>query len=393
MMSKKSLELYIHIPFCTRKCLYCDFLSFTGNPVAQELYVQQLTEEIKRRSAAYREYQVLTIFIGGGTPSVLEQEWIRDIMETVGSCFEIAKGAEITIEINPGTVTGDKLRIYRQAGINRISIGLQSADDVELKQIGRIHTFEAFLKSYQLVRSAGFHNVNIDLMSALPGQTLESWKYSLKKVTMLRPEHISAYSLIIEEGTPFYQWYQTEKEMRPKDRNPLPNESVDREMYRLTKSYLKSQGYGRYEISNYARPGYECIHNIGYWTGREYLGLGLGASSYVKGCRFHNTEDWKTYVDCRMEEDDLNQVLTRDFEELNLTGKMEEFMFLGLRLREGVSELEFAARFGQNIWEVYGRVITRYVEEGMLKYEKPRIFLTEQGIDISNYIMSDFLQE
>lgn len=393
MMNKKSLELYVHIPFCIRKCLYCDFLSFTGNQAAQELYVRQLTEEIKRRSADYLEYQVTTIFIGGGTPSLLDKEWMQLLIQTIRGCFSVDEKAEITIEINPGTVTKEKLRKYRELGINRISIGLQSADDTELRQIGRIHTYETFLKSYELVRGTGFTNVNIDLMSALPGQTMESWKYTLKKVTMLRPEHISAYSLIVEEGTPFFEWYGNEKKMLPEDRNPLPKESEDRAMYRLTNAFLKAQGYHRYEISNYARRGYECIHNIGYWTGTEYLGVGLGAASYVGGCRFHNTENWETYTNCHMVEDDLKDMMIKDWEELNTQSKMEEFMFLGLRLTKGVSELDFASRFGQNIWEVYGYTIKRYMEEGMIRYDKPYIYLSEQGIDISNYIMSDFIKD
>lgn len=384
MLKRRPLELYIHIPFCVRKCQYCDFLSGPADDRAQEAYVKQLIEEIQVQSAYYQEYEVTTIFLGGGTPSILKEELVMWIMEQLHQHFWIAPEAEISIEVNPGTVTMDKLNAYLTSGINRISIGLQSADDEELKKLGRIHTFDAFLKTYQRVRQAGFTNVNIDLMSALPGQTLASWKNTLKKVLMLKPEHISAYSLIIEEGTPFYERYQAHPEC-------LPTEEEEREMYYETSRCLKEYGYERYEISNYAKPGYECRHNIGYWTGVEYLGLGLGASSYIQKFRFHNLTDLDRYCTMDMHGADADEKLHQEIQRLSLEEQMEEFMFLGLRMNQGVSGSEFLERFGLNMWNVYGDVLRQLEQEGLIKVKLPGVRLTELGIDVSNYVLSQFL--
>lgn len=385
MLKRQPLELYIHIPFCARKCAYCDFLSGPANDMVQKAYVEQLLEEIQVQSAYYREYGVTTIFIGGGTPSVLKEEDMGRILEALQVCFVIDEEAEITIEVNPGTVSQKKLEAYRAGGINRISIGLQSADDRDLKQLGRIHTYDEFLKTYQRVRVAGFRNVNVDLMSALPGQTLASWKTTLKKVAMLKPEHISAYSLIIEEGTPFYERYHGHPEL-------LPAEEEEREIYYATKTFLKEQGYERYEISNYARPGFECRHNVGYWTGTEYLGLGLGAASYIQGFRFHNVTDLEVYKSIDMKSPQADERLHEDIEELSLRARMEEFMFLGLRMTGGVSGCEFLERFGQNMWNVYGEVLHRLEENHLIQVESPYVKLSEFGVDISNYVLSEFLQ-
>ena len=409
-MNKKKLELYLHIPFCVRKCAYCDFLSFAAPEREYREYVDQLIEEIYGQSENFREYQVISIFVGGGTPSLLPAPLMEELFAVLHQCFDIAEDAEITIEANPGTLTMEKLEIYRQSGINRLSLGLQSADDQELNYLGRIHTYEDFLKSYQRAREAGFTNINVDLMSALPGQDLHSWKTTLRKVLMLKPEHISAYSLIIEEGTPFYcrygegenhgscsQWdSQTIWTGRGLKGRPmslwalpdLPDEEMDREMYHVTKELMAAHGYHRYEISNYARSGCEYLHNKGYWTGTEYLGLGLGASSYTFFHRYHNTEDMEEYLSL-----DLSQVgaAARDIQEISLEERMEEFMFLGLRLMEGVSGTEFFSRFGQNMWNVYGTVIERLEKQGLIEVEMPVIRLTEQGIDVSNRVLSQFL--
>lgn len=383
-MDRKILELYIHIPFCARKCAYCDFLSGPASAVAQRAYVEQLIKEIRFQSAGFREYEVSSLFIGGGTPSVLPGEDMALMMEEVRKAFRVKDDAEITIEVNPGTVSQSKVEIYAAVGINRISIGLQSADDGELKNLGRIHTYDEFLKTYQRVRLAGFKNVSVDLMSALPGQTLASWKNTLKKVVMLKPEHISAYSLIIEEGTPFYEQYHGHPEL-------LPGEEEEREIYYAARDYLKEQGYERYEISNYAKPGYACRHNIGYWTGVEYLGLGLGASSYIRNTRFHNETDLEAYKAIPMGEEGGEGRLHQDIEALSVRTRMEEFMFLGLRMSEGVSGSEFIARFGQNMWNVYGDVLRRFEAEGLIEIESPRVRLTDYGTDISNYVLSQFL--
>ncbi|MCI9503527.1 MAG: oxygen-independent coproporphyrinogen III oxidase [Hungatella sp.] len=381
---RKKLELYIHIPFCAKKCGYCDFLSGPAAVSVQQRYVEQLIEEIACQSAHYPGYQVPSVYLGGGTPSLLGAKDICQIMEQVKSVFELSDTPEVTIEANPGTVTMEKLKAWSEAGINRVSIGLQSADDKELKNLGRIHTYDEFLKTYQRVRQAGFDNVNIDLMSALPGQTLASWRSTLKKVARLKPEHISAYSLTIEEGTPFYQQYHGHPEL-------LPGEDEEREMYYATKQILQDMGFRRYEISNYAKSGRECRHNIGYWTGTEYLGLGLGSSSYIQGFRFHNEEDLGRYCRIRMKGEDADDRLHQDIIHLTDKEKMEEFMFLGLRMMDGVSGSEFLKRFGVNMWNVYGDVLGKLVENHLIQADNPYIRLTDFGVDISNYVLSEFL--
>ena len=403
MMNKKKLEIYVHIPFCAKKCAYCDFLSFPGNMRMRREYTDKLLEEIRIQSSFVREYQVDTIFLGGGTPSVLDVTDITAIMGTLKEHYDIAPDAEITIEVNPGTVKMEGLVAYREAGINRVSMGLQSADDTELRYLGRIHTYDEFLKSFQRVRMAGFTNVNVDLISAIPGQTPESWRNTLKKTAMLKPEHISAYSLIVEEGTPFYDRYGGHVEMESYEMSPeerrrlmalpdLPDEDTEREMYYMTRNCLAEQGYERYEISNYARPGFECRHNVGYWTGTGYLGLGLGASSYLEGCRFHNTSDFQSYVSAHFDDEaEFCQALRQDMEQLSVKSKMEEFMFLGLRLTRGVSVEGFITRFGQSIRNVYGDVIDKLEREGLLEHKNGYYHLTERGLDLSNYAMSLFL--
>lgn len=383
-MKRRPLELYIHIPFCASKCAYCDFLSGPANELVQQAYVDQLIEEIERQSAYYQEYQVTTVFLGGGTPSILREMHIERLMERLHGSFIIVPEAEITIEVNPGTVSKEKLEVYRRGGINRISIGLQSSDDDELKRLGRIHTYDEFLKTYQRARIAGFTNVNVDLMSALPGQTLASWKSTLKKTARLKPEHISAYSLIIEEGTEYEQRYRNHPEL-------LPGEDEERAIYYETKRFLKEQGYERYEISNYAKRGYECRHNIGYWTGEEYLGLGLGASSYLHGFRFHNVSDLEMYKAINMKGPDADEKLHQEIEELSEKTQMEEFMFLGLRMSRGVSGSEFMKRFGRNMWNVYGEVLHRLETNHLIEVDNPYVRLSEFGVDISNYVLGEFL--
>lgn len=402
-MNKRELELYIHIPFCARKCAYCDFLSFAAPERVYRDYMDKLMEEICGQGPNFQEYRVSTIFVGGGTPSLLPADLIMELFATLHENFDIPLDAEITMEANPGTLTMEKLEVYRQSGVNRLSIGLQSADDKELKYLGRIHSYDSFLKSYQRARQAGFQNINIDLMSALPGQDVHSWKNTLKKVMMLRPEHISAYSLIIEEGTLFYERFgepqgscacgaQTAAEVAARAAvmtlPDLPDEDTDREMYHLTREMMAAHGYERYEISNYAKKGYECRHNTGYWTGVEYLGLGLGASSYTYGYRYHNTEDLQEYLSLNLYE---GGAAARDIEELTLEDKMEEFMFVGLRMMKGVSGSEFLDRFGQNMWNVYGDALKKLEKQGLIEVEAPVVRLTELGIDVSNVVLSEFL--
>ena len=375
------MELYLHMPFCVRKCAYCDFLSFPSGAKTQRMYAKRLMEDIGVMGKRYGEIPVETIFIGGGTPSVPDSGLIVEIMEHVRHAFHVADGAEISMEANPGTVTREKLTDYRKAGINRLSFGLQSANDRELKLLGRIHTWAEFLESFTLARECGFANLNIDLMSALPGQTCESWKETLSRVTDLDPEHISAYSLIIEEGTPFGERYGSEE-----GRKLLPDEDSEREMYHETKRFLKDCGYERYEISNYAKPGRECRHNIGYWTGVPYLGLGLGASSYLDGCRFTVNPDMKQYLEEK-------PGMFTDIEKLTKKDMEEEFFYVGLRMTAGVSLSEFERRFGMSAKEVYPGLMETFVKEKAARFEGDRFVLTDYGLDVSNYIMAQFLQD
>ena len=472
---EQNLSLYLHIPFCVRKCLYCDFLSGPQSADVQEQYVEALCREIQETSPEYREYQVVSVFIGGGTPSVLLPEQTIRIMETLKSCFTLTDTCEISMEMNPGTVTPEKMNAYRACGINRISIGLQSANDEELKALGRIHTCADFQKAYEMAVEAGFTNINVDLMSAIPEQTLKSYQETLQKVLALQPQpvHISAYSLIVEEGTPFY-----EQELN------LPDEETERRMYEITDDILRKAGYHRYEISNYAKAGKECVHNKVYWQRGNYLGLGIGSASLIQNVRFHNVTDISSYVnlilgensigneienagkehgekfqaekDClkkgNAEKDclkksnaekeclkksnagknDLNKEnaekeqvekltaekeqvekvnaeienvkkdnieknsaeegnaeknnmesgnaacpdknmigmakkLREDVQELPVEEQMEEFMFLGLRMMEGVSERKFFENFGRRFEEVFPRVIEKHEKLGLLE--------------------------
>lgn len=375
------MELYLHMPFCVRKCAYCDFLSFPTDQETQNLYTRRLREDIDAMGKKYGDIPVDTIFIGGGTPSVPDSALIVGIMEHVRKAFHVAEGAEISMEANPGTVTREKLTDYRRAGINRLSFGLQSANDRELKLLGRIHTWAEFLESFHLARECGFTNINIDLMSALPGQTRESWKDTLKRVTDLNPEHISAYSLIIEDGTPFGEKYGSEE-----GRKLLPDEDSEREMYHETKRFLRDCGYERYEISNYAKPGRACRHNIGYWTGLPYLGLGLGASSYMDGCRFAVNSDMKQYLEEK-------PGMFTDVEKLTKKDMEEEFFYVGLRMTAGVSLPEFERRFGVSAKDIYPGLMEMFVEEKAAVFQGDRFVLTDYGLDVSNYIMAQFLQD
>ena len=385
MEERKRLELYIHIPFCERKCHYCDFLSSPQNEAVRRAYMNQLIEEIRSQGRIYEDRQVTTIYIGGGTPSILSGLQIFNLMSALYESFAVRADAEITIECNPGTVDEAKLEYYMEAGINRVSLGLQSADNAELRILGRIHSYETFLETYQAVRKVGFRNVNVDLMSGLPYQTTDKWKQTLKKVLLLKPEHISAYSLILEPGTRMHDAYST-----PEGKKLLPSEETDREMYALTGEMLSKYGYHRYEISNYAKPGYESRHNIGYWTGEEYLGIGLGASSYILDHRFHSEQDLKTYLEVPVQTD--LTPLFQDVEELTPEDKMEEFMYLGLRMTEGVSGSEFMHRFGYNMFSLFEPAIRKHTLLGLLEVRPPMLRLTEKGLDVANRVFEDFFQ-
>lgn len=374
----KSLELYIHIPFCVKKCAYCDFLSGPSDEKSREHYIDFLCDEIKACKGNVEAYEVSTIFFGGGTPSVLQGNQIERIMDEIREVFELTEDVEITLEMNPGTVTEEKLVAYKKAGINRLSIGLQSVHDEELELLGRIHTFEEFLHSYELARNVGFENINIDLISAIPGQTVESWEESLRTVAALKPEHISAYSLIIEEGTPFYEKYGGGA-----GEHLLPTEDEERKIYWRTKKILEEAGYERYEISNYAKAGYECRHNVGYWERTPYLGFGIGAASLYEETRYANPSDLKIYSNSLYEKFHA--------EKLSVEEQMEEFMFLGLRMMKGISKEKFAAEFCADIEKVYGKQIEKLKSLELLEENGDRIYLTEKGIDVSNAVFVEFM--
>lgn len=389
MTNKKELELYIHIPFCIRKCKYCDFLSGPSGEKERQEYVESLCRKIHSYGTLAEAYRVVSIFVGGGTPSILTEEQILRIFTSLREVFEIDVDAEITLEMNPGTVTEEKLKAYKQCGINRLSMGLQSTDNRELKALGRIHTYEEFLESYHLARAAGFQNINVDLMSAIPYQTRESYQKSLKRIAELvpPPEHISAYSLIIEEGTPFYERYGEGKHAEE-----LPDEEEERRMYQDTVEILKNYGYHRYEISNYAKEGYECRHNIGYWNRTEYLGIGTGVVSLIGNQRFTAPDllkEPKALTEETFSENE--QSSDQDIETLTVENQMEETMFLGLRMMKGVSVSGFEQKFGRTMKSVYGDVIDRLKQEQLIVEDGDDIRLTERGIDISNYVMSEFL--
>ena len=386
-----SLGVYIHIPFCVQKCAYCDFLSAPATYQRQQEYVEALKREILCESIRYADYKVKTIFFGGGTPSILLTEDIRGVLDCVRQNFRLDTKTEITIEMNPGTVTREKLLHLKNAGVNRLSIGLQSTNDEELKILGRIHTYEDFLQTYHWAREAGFHNINIDLMSALPGQDMESWVQTLKKVLVLCPEHISAYSLIIEEGTRLGD--------RIDEYPHVPDEEEDRRMYQATKYILAEQGYQRYEISNYAKAGQECRHNKIYWQRgiehmSDFVGFGIGASSTVQNMRWNNTPDMEKYL-CAFSNADSEgnsvQNIKENIQKLSLKDCMEEYMFLGLRMMCGVSKAEFLQSFGKSMKAVYGDILHKWTELGMILEEGDCVRLTDAGIDVSNVILAEFL--
>jgi oxygen-independent coproporphyrinogen-3 oxidase len=375
----KKLSIYIHIPFCVKKCDYCDFLSTPASRQRQVEYLSALDNEIRLEAGKYSEYIVTTVFFGGGTPSILETSDIAGIMSSIYTHYHVADNAEITMELNPKTASFSKLCKVRKTGINRLSIGLQSADKNELKLIGRIHSYEDFLQTYKWAREAGFGNINIDLMSALPDQNMDSWTNTLNKVFELDPEHISAYSLIIEEGTRLYD--------NLSDYPPIPDEDEDRLMYRETKRLMAIHGYDRYEISNYAKEGYECRHNLVYWQRGNYVGFGIGASSMVENVRWKNTDDIETYIVYKGNSKDCQT----DIQVLSENECIEEYMFLGLRMMKGISKTNFINTFGKKITDIYAEEIDKWIKLGMILEEGDYYRLSDKGIDVSNMIFSDFI--
>ena len=453
MKNKNELGIYIHIPFCVHKCIYCDFLSSPADVHTRKQYVRALINEIyltregkcankliknvlQGDNTSYEDMEepavngltsdyalydtvcmadyektimqedisgcvddiksenghiVTSIFIGGGTPSAIDAEDISDILDAVRKNYNVSDKAEITIECNPGTMDKKKAVIYRKAGINRISFGLQSTDNNELRMLGRIHTYEQFMESYKIAREAGFDNINIDLMSALPGQTMESFKAVLEKALSLGAEHISVYSLIVEEGTRLSDNIDSFP--------PIPSDDEDRQMYYMTKEMLSSYGYEQYEISNYAQKGYECKHNLKYWERCDYLGFGIGAASLYGGRRYTNISDIGRYMDVLAEitnaldksyVNELLQIRT-DMEELSKEDEMSEYMFLGLRKTKGIDITDFKEEFGTDIKDIFGEAIEDNIARGLLIHDGNCLYLSKRVIDISNTVMSDFI--
>lgn len=372
----KEISLYIHIPFCKQKCLYCDFPSYSGKERFMGKYIKALQKEILDKA---KDYVVRSIFIGGGTPSYLDELSLENLLITLNK-LNLKGDIEFTMECNPGTLNRKKLDIMKKYGINRLSIGLQSAKNSILKKVGRIHNYEEFKNNYFLARGMGFNNINVDLMFGLPDQTIEDWRASLVEIAKLKPEHISAYSLIIEEDTCFYELYDQGK-------LNLPEEEEERDMYLLTKEILSKYDYHQYEISNYAKEGKECFHNKVYWKCNEYLGLGVSASSFVNEKRIKNIDSIEDYI----QKVNKNEDITETVHVNNIDDDMEEFMFMGLRMMDGVKISEFKKRFNIDIDDVYGYIIEKNIKEGLLVCTEEKLYLTSKGIEISNYIMSDFI--
>lgn len=361
-------------------------MSICGTDEDMMHYHHALLQEIKSTDMNITQ-KADTIFFGGGTPSVYPQEYIAQLLEQLEQKRMLSEQCEITIEVNPGTVNLEKLKFYKKAGINRLSIGLQSVDDTELRVLGRIHNYKQFLETFYNARNAGFENINIDIMSAVPGQTISSYENTLKTIINLNPEHISAYSLIIEEGTPFYDIYNNDGENN--DFSLLPSEEEEREMYYLTKRILSENGYVRYEISNYAKEGYQCRHNLKYWNRDNYYGFGVAAASLVDNVRYKNISNVTSYIEL---DGDIRKVREEE-NRLTKQEQMEEFMFLGLRKMNGILYREFENYFNISIEEIYGEVIEKAVKQKLLiqNHQENRIYLSERGIDVSNVVMAEFL--
>lgn len=373
------ISLYIHIPFCAQKCLYCDFPSFARKDHLRKAYIEALNKEIISLREQHNNLEINTIFIGGGTPSVLEVDELECLLKEVAK-LNMAKDIEYSMECNPGNLTEKKLKVMKKYGVNRISMGLQAKQDNLLKGLGRIHTYKTFRENFLLAKKVGFNSINVDLMFGLPNQRLNEWEETLREIISLEPAHISAYSLIIEEGTAFYNLYEN-------DKLKLPTEEEERKMYHLAKEILEENGFNQYEISNYAKEGKECRHNLAYWNMDNWIGVGSAAASYIDGKRIKNKSSIEKYINSINEKGEAVEEIINNSKNDN----MEEFMFMGLRKINGIDENEFKNRFSMNINDVYGEILNKYIGEGLLIRESGRIFLSEKGIEISNVIMADFL--
>ena len=369
----KEIGIYIHIPFCVKKCDYCDFVSYCNKTELVEEYIKKLKEEIKIE-LSHQEYSIKTIYIGGGTPSSIDSKYIIEILNVIKEKHNI-KNIEVNIEVNPGTVTKNKLLDYKCAGINRISIGLQETNNDLLKQIGRIHTYEEFLETYNLARNVGFNNINVDLMIGLPNQSILNIKESIYKIIDLNPEHVSVYSLILEEGTGLYEKYQNSS-------SELPDEELERNMYWYVKNTLENNGYIHYEISNFSKKGYESKHNISCWKQEEYIGFGAAAHSYMGCTRYSSTESIEEYIQ------GSEKIV---HEKQTIEDAKKEYMLLGLRKIKGVSIQEFKNKFGDNPIFLFRNELNKLVEEDLVEVDGDEIKLTNKGLDLANIVWEEFV--
>ncbi|ALP03932.1 Oxygen-independent coproporphyrinogen-III oxidase 1 [Clostridioides difficile] len=390
------LGLYVHIPFCVKKCKYCDFNSYKMDIDSKKRYIEDLKIEMELYSnklykdnkyknkeccSLNKNDKITSIFVGGGTPSILTSDEIREVFISIKEMFDIDENAEITIECNPGTLTLEKLKTMKEIGINRLSIGLQAIQEKHLNFIGRIHTYEEFEKNYKDALSVGFKNINIDLMYSLPNQTLCDWKETLEKVVHLNPTHISAYSLILEEGTELYNMYESNK-------FELIDENVDIEMYEYTINYLKSKGYNQYEISNYSKEGYNCEHNILYWECEHYIGIGAGASGYINENRYNNVESLEDYHLSLVKREKPIQ----ENEILSEKDMIEEKIFMGLRMNKGIKLEDFKKKFGIDFREKYNKQIEMLLARKLINQSFEGIQLTQKGREISNSVFIEFME-
>lgn len=389
-MRRKQIGLYIHIPFCKQKCSYCDFCSYANKESFIKRYIQCVLKEIievgNNNKIDFENgkddlFLVKTIYIGGGTPSLIDSKYIVQIIEDIKLNFEIDEKAEITIEVNPGTVTLEKLEDYKRAGINRLSIGLQSTHEHLLKEIGRIHTYLDFLDTFRFAREAGFENINVDLMIGLPNQTLEEVKDSIEEIVSMEPEHISVYSLILEENTPLFKKVEEGLE--------LPNEDLERKMYWAVKQTLEQNNYIHYEISNFAKQGYESKHNLDCWNQKEYIGFGIAAHSYTNGIRYSNIENLEQYIK-NYDEDKTEENLVFH-EKQDMEAMQKEYMLLGLRKIDGVSIQEFKIKFVANPVFLYHSELEKLVNEELLEIDGDMIKLTNKGLDLANIVWEEFV--
>lgn len=379
----ETISLYIHIPLCVKKCAYCDFASFSGRMAQRARYVQAVCREIRTQAAFFGRRQVQTVFLGGGTPTLLTGTQVQAILDTVRACFDLADDAEITMEGNPGTLTMENLRAYRLAGVNRLSLGVQSLDDGLLAAIGRIHTSREVEQAVRMVREAGFDNLSLDLMFGLPGQTAAQWEDTLRRAIALAPDHLSCYSLILEEGTLLFASVQAGTCA------PLPDEDAMEQMDALTAALTRAAGYAQYEVSNYARPGRQCRHNVVYWECLPYLGVGLGAHSDMDGRRFYNPADWEAYL--HMAE---GGETTREAEGENTReDRMFERMMMGLRQVRGVDAARFARDFGARIEQVWPVTVAQMTRGGLMTSNQERICLTPRGMQVMNGVLVHLMEE